>query len=202
MNPAEGAAEEGAVPDSEVDAFFRTGRGAAGKGPGQRRALPPPRDAGLAAAARAPPVAEPRGREKRGWRGSPPASSLCPPQPLGAPVAPPVPGRMLPQGCAPTASGEDRPGPRPKQAQKPRGDARGELSRCHPRGKQRRLGAGWAPPGPRPGRRRPPGYRLVFGSGAGCLPRSSRAKRRALPLPPSGGQRRPGQRSPAAGRGC
>ncbi|KAF4796991.1 hypothetical protein TURU_081471 [Turdus rufiventris] len=25
MNPAEGAAEEGAVPDSEVDAFFRTG---------------------------------------------------------------------------------------------------------------------------------------------------------------------------------
>lgn len=74
------------------------------------------------------------------------ALSAAAPRCARGPVAPPAPGRMLPQGCAPTASGEDRPGPRPKQAQKPHGDARRELSRCHPRGKQRRLGPAGPPP--------------------------------------------------------
>lgn len=48
MNPAEGAAEEGAVPDSEVDAFFRTGseaarEGTGGRGGGSPARLPAPR---------------------------------------------------------------------------------------------------------------------------------------------------------------
>lgn len=49
MNPAEGATEEGAVPDSEVDAFFRTGNarrdGAArqGAGEGWQARLPAPK---------------------------------------------------------------------------------------------------------------------------------------------------------------
>lgn len=187
MNPAEGAAEEGAVPDSEVDAFFRTGRGAAGKGPGQRRALPPPQDAGLSATARAPPAAEPRGGEKRGWRGSPPDSSLCPPQPLGAPVllSPLPPSGGCCRGAAlPPPRERTGQAPAPSRHKSPAGMLGGSFRVVNPAGSS----AGWAPPGPRPGRRRPPGYRVVFGSGAGCLLRSSRAKRRALPLPPSGGQ--------------
>lgn len=75
------------------------------------------------------------------------ALSAAAPRCARGPVAPAAPGRMLPRGCAPTASGEDRPGPRPKQAQKPRGDdARGEPPPCHPRGKQRRLGPAGSPP--------------------------------------------------------
>lgn len=74
------------------------------------------------------------------------ALSAAAPRCARAPVAPPAPGRMLPRGCAPTASGEKRPSPRPKQAQKPRGDDRGELSCCHPRGKRRRLGPAGPPP--------------------------------------------------------
>lgn len=127
-----------------------------------------------------------------------PASSLCPPQPLGSSVplvTPPAPGGCY-RGAAlppPTALGRDRSGPRPGQAQKPRGDARGEPPRCRPR---RRLGPAGSPPWQR--RRWPPGYRSVFGRGAGWLSRSARAKRRALPQPPSGGhggRRRRGQRS-------
>lgn len=213
MNPAEGAAEEGAVPDSEVDAFFRTGRGAAGKGPEQRRALPPSRDAELAAA-RALPAAEPRGGERRGTEGVPAcllALSAAAPRLVCAPVLSPAPGGCY-RGAAllpPTASGEDRPGHRPGQAQKPRGDAQGEPPCCRP---PREI----APAAPRralaQGRDgRPDTGRLLEAEPAACPARPT-------PLCPgkapgttpvahawagrAGAPRAVLARSPAAGRGC
>lgn len=191
MNPAEGAAEEGAVPDSEVDAFFRTGRGAAGKGSGQRRAQPPPRDAGLAAAARAPPAAEPRGGEGNG--GGP---RLPPRFVRRSPSARPClrPGEDATAGLrSRRPPREDRPGPRPRQAQKPRGDARGEPPRRRPRGRLRRLGPAGPPPrrAPAPGSGGRPGTdRYLEAEPAACAARPALPGRSAgrYPLPSSGGQ--------------
>lgn len=95
MNPTEGAAEEGAVPDSEVDAFFRTGRGAAGE-EGAGAASGPASAAGCGAGGGAG-TGGYGASGGRCERGSPPVFLLCPPQTsrLGLPGPSPAPGRML-----------------------------------------------------------------------------------------------------------
>lgn len=203
MNPAEGAAEEGAVPDSEVDAFFRTGRGAAGKGLGQRRALPPPRDAGLAAATRAPPAAKRRGTEggpclpprfvRRSLSARPcPWSPLPPPEDATAGLR----SRRLPPW-----EGTGRV-PAPGRHKSPAGML----------GESRRVvvpAGGWAPPGARPGSGgggRPVIGRYLEGEPVGCPAPPGRSAGRYPSRPrvgtAGGGAAGSAPRSPAAGRGC
>lgn len=127
------------------------------------------------------------------------ALSAAAPRLVRAPVRPRPP--LHPGGCyrgaalpPPPASRGDQPGPRPGQAQKPRGDARGEPPRCGPRGRLRRLGPAWPPPRAAVVTARvPAGIRNRSRLPAlPCPPRSARAKLRALPLSPSGAQGRTG----------